>query len=302
MKSNKIATQSYQSRFSDETWKILEEKALDMKKYEMDFTLLKQFKAKYEPFKLAKDISGCLLLDKYFQKTSKNLYAARSSGDGSCGFNSVSISLSSCQAFAIELRFSSTISQIIHRKVIVQEGMIKGWSIFTDGIEESLMQGARCQYFDKSLMPKELKNWTGGYSHLHTISALARGTGLRIKVIHAPVNGIDAQDYMSMNYVLPFDLGKERYLGEDLRIMWTNFSRGGRGPNQMLGGDHFVPVMQIEIPKAIEVSDEVNQKLNSLVAGKKSVKELMRNLSRKKSAMINAKYYFRTMFHQNYWK
>ena len=36
MKSNKIATQSYQSRFSDETWKILEEKALGMKEYEMD--------------------------------------------------------------------------------------------------------------------------------------------------------------------------------------------------------------------------------------------------------------------------
>ena len=286
MEKEKLQTQSYRYEFSDDTWRKLEQKALSLKEYEMDFSLLKKYKAKHKPFQLPEDQTGCFLLQKYFHRNSKNLYAARSSGNGSCGYNSVSIAMSSCQGFAIEMRFSATLSQIIHRKAIVQEGQIKGWSIFTDGIEDSIMEGAKCQYFDKSFMRMGLKHWTGGSSHLHTISGLARGLGIRIKVKHPPINGIDAQDYMSMNYVLPFNWGKESYLGEDLTIMWSNFSRGGRG-SEMLGGDHFIPVMQREKPTVIEVSDTVNEKLNSLVAGGESVKELMRNWSKKKSQMAS---------------
>ena len=159
--------------------------------------------------------------------------------------------------------------------------MIKGWAAFTDGIEESIIEGSRCAYFNKSVLPKELPTWTGGPSHLHTLSAIARASGLKIRIMHAPVNGIISMDFMSMNYVLPYDLGHPIELSSDIQILWTGYHRSSLSGTQ--SPDHFVPVLKKHQPEIIDITMTKDQKLNSLIAGRKStIKDLFRRMEDEK--------------------
>ena len=83
----KIRTAGYTLIFDDETWKELEYRALSMKKYEMDLTLLKKFKQENEPFKVTEDKGAKVILHKYFKENNPDSYAGRSAPDGSCLLN-----------------------------------------------------------------------------------------------------------------------------------------------------------------------------------------------------------------------